>query len=118
MKIALPTDDLITISESLVNANWFKVFEFQTEYITCEAVFKNPICEAGSVSMPGYLKQLEKLLYDCDALVLHQNDPIESKSFMHCSFKEVRSDEAIITNAAIDHNNRLVYYYSNRCCSP
>ena len=118
MKIAVPTDDLITVSESLVGANWLKIFEFKSELVTSESVFKNPGIESMGGSLSKYYMKLGNILNGCDALIIHENDPAESDIIEKSVINAVRSRERFITNAAVGENALIVNYESNRCCSP
>jgi len=118
MKIAVPTDDIITVSDSLINARWIKIFTFQSEYVTGESILKNPRNENGNSTSFQFFTHLGDLLSDCDAIIVHENDPVDSEILAKNQLHEVRTREEIITNAVIGYNARIVSYNSNRCCSP
>jgi len=118
MKIAIPTNDKVTVSNSLTEAHWFLIFEFKSEQVTDVNILENSRYKNSDMRLNKLFEQLGKLLADCDVIMVHENDPVDSDLLTNNRLKEVRTREGFITNAVINQNTRMVRYNSNRCCSP
>ncbi len=120
MKIAIPTENKIVVSNDPRKSGFFKVVALKGEDIVSEEFRSNPLGR-GPSGTPLTSREADLVLTtlsDCDVLIYgtEKNHFFNSRIPRHIS--TVKTNESIITSAVLDFNNRFLYNERNTCCSP
>ena len=120
MKLAVPTNDKVTISNKLRESAYFKVITFCGLEVIDEEFRKSPLAEgrAGSIITNLESDAILTLLADCDTLIggTYENDLCKSR--VRNFINTVTTERSIITSAAIEINKKILLDANNTCCSP
>jgi len=117
IKIAIPTDDKINISENFDTSDFFKLITIENREIASEKFIRNSAIESQKDST-NYIKQIIILLNDCDYIIL-KNISADVKKYLEEQNKNiVETSEKIITNAELNFLTELIRNESNTCCCP
>jgi hypothetical protein len=113
MKIAIPTENGVTISPLLTTVTSFLVLTTQFGEILDEEIMHNHRKETGSeLFAPG------NTLSECDAILVHEIDDACRDSFRELNKEIFETKETIITKAIIDFLQRVQRKATDTCCQP
>ncbi len=109
MKVAIPTNDGLTISPEFSQAQGFLVLTMELGRITSEELRWNG---------PADAIEIPRTLADCDTVLARHITPATTR-LMAESHKEVElTSDPIITNACIHYMEHTLRHASDTCCCP
>jgi hypothetical protein len=110
IKLALPTEDKLHISDSMFKADFFKIITFDSVNIIQE--------EYRDVHSGMNNKEIYDMISDCD-VILFRAISKEFTEYLKTQKKQVIiTTEKIITNAALKYVSEFYQRESNTCCCP
>ena len=113
MKIAIPTNDGLTLSPDFGQAKGFLVLTLELGKITREEMRWNKLSEV-LCSPEGFLNHL----HDCRAVLVSAIGPTYKGLLERQETEIVRTKESIITNAYLNYRETILRKDSNTCCCP
>lgn len=120
MKIAIPTENKIVVTDDPRRTGYFKIVTLKGEDIVYEEYRSNPL--KGDNLLPNInsleADKLLTLLSDCDILLCSSSDKGFLNSRIRASLDIIETDQKIITAAVLEYNNNFLYNERNTCCSP
>lgn len=120
MKIAIPTENKIVVSDEARRTGYFKIVTLKGEDIVYEEYRSNPL--KGDNLFPDITNleadRLLTLLSDCDILLCSSSEKGFLNSRISSSLDIIETDQKIITTAVLEYNNTFLYNERNTCCSP
>jgi hypothetical protein len=120
MRIAIPTNNMIVVSNDTREAKYFKVVTFKGMEIVNEEFRSNPLKGDDHFTMLSG-KEADRvltLLYDCDVLIIGEKDNLFNCSRISSHLNIRFSNRQIATSAALEYNYNYIEQESNSCCSP
>ena len=113
MKIAITTNDGLSVAQQFSSAKGFLVMTIQLgEIVQQEMRWNSTTDTSGSNDAP------DPNLMDCDTVIVH-NKGINSKIYFLSLQKEIiDTDETIISKALLKYLNKSLLKESNVCCCP
>jgi len=112
MKIAIPTNDGVNISNNFFNSNSFKVFTVEKGFIIGEEV--RTFNEEDEI--PD--QKMIDCVSDCDVFILDNKDSIDCELEKESEILIKKTCDIIITNIIVDFKNEQRRIESNYCCCP
>jgi len=118
IKIALPTNDRINISENITGSEFFKIISVDNGKIVEEKFLQSKFSEILKNKPVECVAKICDMIADCNYILTHSCSE-EIKNY----FKErkkiiVPTSEKIITNVVVDFIKELTTEESDTCCSP
>lgn len=120
MRIAIPTNDKIVVSNNPAESEFFKVVTFRGEELMNEEFRPNPI-KGGNHDSRITMSEANRLVYylaDCDVIICHTESSSFYSSPVKNLIKTVVTKESLITKAALNYNGEYLQHERNSCCSP
>lgn len=108
MKIAVPTNDRISISNNIINAFYFKIFT-----VSVYGIIHEEFREKGQTSEASYAS-----VKDCLTVLTLSHDTQFENYVASRNVECAITNKKIITNAIVNYVNELIYKESNITCSP
>jgi predicted Fe-Mo cluster-binding NifX family protein len=120
MKIAIPTENKIVVSNDPRRTGYFKIVTLKGEDIVYEEYRSNPVRRDNLCPGISSLEadKLLTLLSDCDMLLCSSTDRGFLNSRIRASLDIIETDQLIITAAVLEYNSSFLYNARNTCCSP
>jgi predicted Fe-Mo cluster-binding NifX family protein len=113
MKIAIPTNDGLTISADCNQANGFLVITIQLGEIVKEEIRENKTGEI-PISVSGQLSMIS----DCKSVIVHETDTAFASLLERNNKEVVLTRELFITNAYVHYLENNLRKEANTCCCP
>jgi len=113
MKIAIPTNDGLTLSPEFGQAKGFLVLTLELGTLINEEIRWNLLSDL-LCSSDGILNPIA----DCQVVLVNNIGPLFSKLVSAQKKEIVRTEESIITNAYNHYLNTTLYNETNTCCCP
>jgi predicted Fe-Mo cluster-binding NifX family protein len=113
MKIAIPTENGLTISPVNLRVKSFLVLTVQFGEILDEVIVQNLRNEpCTDLFSPG------KILADCDMILVHEIESARMSEFRGLNKEVIETKETIITKAIIDFLKGVHRKETDTCCQP
>jgi predicted Fe-Mo cluster-binding NifX family protein len=113
MKIAIPTNDGLTISPDFGQAKGFLILTSELGVISSEELRWNKLSDI-LCSEDGYLSPIT----DCQVVMVNKIGPTFSGLITGQKKEIVSTDDSIITNAYIHYLENTLQKEANTCCCP
>jgi predicted Fe-Mo cluster-binding NifX family protein len=113
MKIAIPTEDGLTISTDFSAVKSFLVFTIQFGEVVSEEMFRR---ENGS--SPVCLFEEKGTLADCEKVIVSDITEEQENSFKKLNKEVIWTKEKIILNVVMNWLQVLLCRDANSCCQP
>ncbi|MBI5217818.1 MAG: hypothetical protein HY958_02685 [Bacteroidia bacterium] len=118
IKLALPSEDKLNISDSLFKTYFFKITTFDTATIIHEEYRETyTIIDVNAETEKNY-KKIYEIIADCDVIIFRT---ISEKFANYLKSREkqvIITPEKIITNAVLKYVIEYNQRESNTCCCP
>lgn len=120
MRIAIPTTDKITVSNSPGDSEFFKVITYKREELIDEEFRPNPLKGniRGSSISRSQADRLVSMLADCDILISGTSENELTRCEVRNFIKTVITRESLLTRAAGSYYRAYLRHERNSCCSP
>lgn len=113
MKVAIPTDDGLTVAQQFSSARGFLVLTIQLGEIVQQEMRWNLPIDIYTTNDECYSN-----LIDCDSIIVH-NGENNSGIYLQSLQKEIiGTDEIIIMKALLKYLNKSLLKETNICCCP
>lgn len=113
MKIAIPTNDGLTLSADFGQAKGFLILTSELGEITGEELKWNRLSDT-LCSSDGFLTPI----LDCDAVIVREIGPTNKRLVEEQNIEIIRTSESIITNAWVHYLENTLRKEANTCCCP
>jgi hypothetical protein len=110
MKVAIPTNDGINISDHFYNTQSFKVFTIEKGTIINE--------ELRTAEDTPMIENKIDLVSDCDVYIIDNDDTLETTFISEGEKIIEKTCNSIITNIIVDYKNEQQRIESNTFCCP
>lgn len=120
MKIAIPTNDNIVVSNHPRQSGFFSIITFRGDKLADIECRENPL-KGGSSDLPLTASEkniLVSSLADCDIIIGGTRPNELSRSTLTYLIETVITDESLVIKAATSYNKRQLQNKRDTCCSP
>jgi predicted Fe-Mo cluster-binding NifX family protein len=113
MKIAIPTEDGLTVNQYFTPVRGFLVSTIQFGEVVKQEMRWNPDTEIMASEDRSYQN-----LFDCEKVIVREID-FNQRNYLQSQKKEViKTEEPIITNVLMQYLSTSLQKEANTCCSP
>ena len=113
MKLAIPTNDGLSISPDFIQAKGFLILTIELGAITREEMLWNT-----ENDNHGSLEGLPIALNDCQTVMVNDIGPVTNGLLSMQKKEVIRTPESIITNAYVQFMDNTIRKKADTCCCP
>ncbi len=120
MKIAVPSNDKLNISNHFFCTKSFKIFTLEKGSIVNEEYRYNNFsgCNSAEKDIKKNQEMIYDLIRDCNTLIVRDIKDCHNEYLQNQNIEIVITDEKIITTAVLNYYGEIIRQESNTCCCP